>query len=338
MYSFIGFRETVDASKKYKEDYVNGINSLIEARERAAAIHRFDFCKSILENQEKSREDFKAMLGWPLTEKRPENIPLAKIEKLSDDVNCSIYRISLEVLSGFYLTGLFFQKDQRKRPLVIAQHGGLGTPELVSNLYGYTSNYNHMVERMLQYDVNVFAPQLLLWKDAYGVDYDRDLIDARLKRVGSSITALEVYGITRILDYFETQDYVSNFGMIGLSYGGFYTLFTTAIDTRIKAAVSSSFFNTRSENVKCDWSWMKAAERFSDAEVACLVYPRPLCIEVGTEDELFCVEGAVKEYDLLKSVSEYTPTAWDLDFIVFEGTHEFGKDDMPLKRLAECIQ
>ena len=89
----VGFREAVDASKKYKEDYVNGINALIEARERDAESNRFKFCKSIFLNQEKYREDFKTMLGWPLTEACPENIPLAKIEKLSDDVNCSIYRI-----------------------------------------------------------------------------------------------------------------------------------------------------------------------------------------------------------------------------------------------------
>lgn len=338
MNSFIEYRESVDASKKYKEEYVVGINKLIEDREREAANHRLDFCKEIFGEQEKYRKEFKEMLGWPLTEERPENIPGVRIEKLSDDVNCSIFRMSFEIWDGLFMTGLLFRKDQNKRPLVIAQHGGWGTPEHVANLYGFTSNYNHMVERMLQYDVNVFAPQLLLWKDTYGVDFDRELLDAKLKRVGSSITALEVYGITRILDYFEVQDYVGSFGMIGLSYGGFYTLYTSAIDTRIKAAVSSSFFNSRGANVWCDWSWFNAAESFSDTEVSCLIYPRQLCIEVGTEDELFSLEGALKEYELLKSAKEYAPDTWNLDFIVFEGTHEFCKDDIPLKRLAECIQ
>lgn len=34
-------------------------------------------------------------------------------------------------------------------------------------------------------------------------------------------------------------------GMVGLSYVGFYTLYIAALDTRIKAAVSCSFFNDR---------------------------------------------------------------------------------------------
>ena len=170
------------------------------------------------------------------------------------------------------------------------------------------------------------------------MEYDRNSIDARLKRVGSSIAALEIYGISRILDYFEAQDYVSNFGMIGLSYGGFYTLFTTAIDTRIRAAVSCSFFNTRKDNLFLDWSWFGAAESFSDAEVACLIYPRKLCIEVGTEDELFSAEGARKECEVLKEISKMAPSPWSPDFIIFEGTHEFCKDDMPLKELADHIQ
>ena len=139
-------------------------------------------------------------------------------------------------------TGLFFQKDEKKRPLVIVQHGGLGTPEFISNFYDDTANYNHMLERVVQYDVHAFAPQLLIWsQEEYQLPFNRQEIDARLKRVGSSVTAVEVYGIMRILDWFEAQDYVKNFGMVGLSYGGFYTLTTTALEPRIQSAVSCSY-------------------------------------------------------------------------------------------------
>lgn len=338
MYSRISFRESIDVSKRYKEEYLNGINELIEKREKSAQQKRKDFCENIFNNQEKYREKFKEMLGWPLTEKRPNHIPAVRSEKLSEDSLCAIYRMSFEIVDGLWMTGLFFQKDLAKKPLVIAQHGGWGTPEHVADLYGYTTNYNHMIERMLQYNVNVFAPQLLLWKDTYGVEYDRDLIDAKLKRVGSSITALEVYGITRILDYFDAQDYVSNFGMVGLSYGGFYTLFTTAIDKRIKSAVSCSFFNTRKDHLWCNWSWRDQAESFSDAEVASLIYPRQLCIEVGTEDELFNIEGARKEYAFLQEICQEFAPDWHVEFIDFKGTHEFCLEDAPLERLAHHIR
>ena len=69
-------------------------------------------------------------------------------------------------------------------------------------------------------------------------------------------------------------------GMIGLSYGGFYTLFAAALDVRIGAAVSSCFFNNRKMYDFVDWVWFNAANQFMDAEVGALVCPRPLYVEV----------------------------------------------------------
>ena len=190
----------------------------------------------------------------------------------------------------------------------------------------------------MSYDVNVFAPQLLLWGAAtYQVEFDRVALDARLKRVGSSITALEIYGITRILDYFEVQEYVSSFGMVGLSYGGFYTLFTAAVDTRIKSAISCSFFNSRKDYAWSDWTWFRSAETFSDSEIACLVYPRKLCIEVGRQDELFDIERARAEIERLKEMSRKVNAGW-LEIREFEGKHEFCRDEEPLKQLVDEIK
>lgn len=333
----INYREDVEASKEYKEVYVKQIRNIIASREQTAVTLRDNYCKDIFNYKEKYREDFKAMLGWPLTEKTAYVVPKAKIEELTEDKVCSIYRVSVEVMEGLSMTGLLFRKDEKRRPLVIVQHGGLGTPELVGNLYGDTGNYNHMIERVLSYDVNVFAPQLLIWDPSYQVEFDRVAIDAQLKRIGSSITALEINGLMRIVDYFETQDYVSNFGMVGLSYGGFYTLFMAAVDTRIKSAVSCSFFNNRKNYAWSDWTWFRSAETFSDAEIACLVYPRKLCIEVGTGDELFDIDSAREEIYRLRDISCTVNDGW-LQVVEFEGTHEFCLEEAPLKRLAEDIQ
>lgn len=339
MKEVISYREQPDDSRKYKENYLKGIEKVIEDRENESDRIREQFCTGIFQDQERYREDFKKMLGWPLTEKKNEMVPAVEIEKLTEDGLCEIYRMSIEVLEGFSITGLLFKKDDRKKPLVIVQHGGGGTPELVADLYGYTGNYNHTIERLLQYDVNVFAPQLLLWNtaaDGFGVYYNRIELDAKLKRVGSSITALEVYGITRILDYFEAQDYVGSFGMAGLSYGGFYTLFIAAIEPRIRSAISSCYFNRRRDYPWPDWTWFGAASRFSDAEIACMVYPRKLCIEVGTEDEIFHIAGAEKEMERLKKMNKRVGKDW-LRLITFQGTHEFFQEDEHLKKLVEDI-
>ena len=333
----IMYREDKTVSKVYKETYLRGIEQVISDREQNARMKRDCYSADIFQNQEKFRKDLRDMLGWPLTENNVCTIPTVRLEKLTDESRYSIFRMTLEVIDGLEITGLLFRKNESKMPLVVVQHGGYGTPELISNFYGNTSNYNDMLERVLLQDVHVFAPQLLLWKgEDHQVEHDRVNLDARLKRVGSSITALEVYAIIRINDYFSAQDYVTNLGMVGFSYGGLYTLFTTALDARIKSAVSCSFFNTRSEIAWSDWTWFCSAEQFCDAEIACLVYPRRLCIEVGARDEFFAIDGARAEMQRLRNKCREVGTDW-LDYIEYDGLHEFCQDDFAIKRLVEDL-
>ena len=162
-------------------------------------------------------------------------------------------------------------------------------------------------------------------------------MDARLKRVGSSVTAVEVYAIMRVLDWAETI--TDRFGMIGLSYGGFYTLFTAAVDTRIRAAVSCSFFSRRSEYAWTDWTWTGAAGLYDDAEIACLSYPRHLCVQMGDHDNLFAIDHTRTEAD---RVREYCRSAgveedW-FRCMIFDGTHELCRDDGAVEEMVRKIR
>ena len=331
------YSEEKDRSKSYKENYVEGIKKVIKSRQKELEKIRDSYCKDIFNNQDKYRQDFKEMLGWPLSENSSINPIKCTSEKLSDEGSYSIYRLQFEIMDGLVMSGLFFKSGNEKKPLVIVQHGGLGTPELISGVYGTTGNYNNMLQRVLQYDVHIFAPQLIIWSDDYEVEFDRRALDAQLKRIGGSMAALEIYGIQRILDYFEQKEFVSAFGMVGLSYGGFYTLFTAAIDQRIKSAISCSFFNTRDEYGWPDWTWFKSAEKFDDAEIACLVYPRHIHLQIGNKDNLFDYTYGQNSFEKLKKLAQKVGTKW-VEFTVFDGNHEFFKDDLPLERLVEDLK
>jgi hypothetical protein len=124
--------------------------------------------------------------------------------------------------------------------------------------------------------------------------------------------------------------------MVGLSYGGFYTQYTTALDTRIRSAISCSYFNQRRKCFHADWSWKGSANRLQDAEIACLVYPRRLCIELGRDDELFACESGIAEFERLKALCAPVDTEW-LDFIPYDGAHEFCREDAPIQRLIADI-
>lgn len=334
----MNYKEEKKVSKQYKQEYIDGLLKILKERQAKAEEKRNIYFKDIFTEQERYRQEFKQMLGWPLVDHTDNSLPNVSMEKLSDEDGYAIYRMQIEILDGLKMTGLFFKADgAEKKPLFIVQHGGWGTPEHIAGIYGYTTNYNDMLHRVRQNDVHVFAPQLLIWRDSYGVEFDRLNLDAHLKRVGSSITAIEIYGIMRILDYFETQDYVSDFGMVGLSYGGFYTLYTAAVDTRIKAAVSCSFFNKRDVGNSSDFVWTDSAEKFDDAEVACLIYPRKLCIEIGNKDTLFNYVYSKESFEKLKRICNNVGTEW-VEFIVFDGDHEFCRDDEPIKRAVEYLK
>lgn len=331
------YTEITSATDSTKKEYVDGLNRIILQRQTRAQQIRDNYVQDIFANPEKYRADLRKMLGWPLVDHETADLPTVSAEQLTLEDGYCIYRMQFDILDGLKMTGLFFQScDGQKKPLVILQHGGLGTPELISGFYGSTCNYNDMLHRVRSQGVHIFAPQLLLWSDEYPVAYDRKALDARLKRVGSSITAVEVYGITRILDYFEAQDYVSSFGMVGLSYGGFYTLYTAALDTRIRSAISCSFFNKRDVVAWSDWTWFESSEKFDDAEIACLIYPRKLCIEIGSKDPLFDSRFGVESFQRVKALCGSKGTQW-MDFIVFDGVHEFHKDDAPIKRLVQDL-
>jgi dienelactone hydrolase len=80
-------------------------------------------------------------------------------------------------------------------------------------------------------------------------------------------------------------------GMTGLSYGGFYTLFFSALEPRIRVAVSSCFVNDRYRYNWEDWVWKGSATCFLDEEVAKMICPRPLFLEAGEKDEIFAANG-----------------------------------------------
>lgn len=330
------YREEISITKQFKQDYVDGLDNLILSRQRDMEKVRKEYAKDIILESEKYREDLKKMLGWPLVDHHDDSPTTVRAEKLAKEDGYTIYRMSFKILDSLEISGLYFEMDGKKSPLVLIQHGALGTPELISGFYnGDTTNYNDILERVITHRVHAFAPQLLIWSgEKYGVEFDRRDIDARLKRVGSSITAIELYGLMRILDYFESKDNISNFGMVGMSYGGFYTLFLSAIDQRIRSAISCSFFNSRDQIAWSDWTWFNFAQKFDDAEIACLVYPRKLCIEIGTNDKLFDVAYGIKSHERVLELCKDVGTDW-LTFITFEGTHEFCKDDMPIKALVD---
>ncbi len=323
-----------DISRAAYRDGIGAYISRLEA-EGFAARERFMPTETFGEKLEEYRSKYIEMLG--INRFCSDGAPSPVMTLAGKDDDCEIYRIIVYVTPEIPQYGLLLVPHGIKRaPLVVAQHGGGGTPELCSDLNG-SNNYNHLVRRLLKRGAAVFAPQLLLWnfaesiptRPSHGIPYRRNDIDKNLKRFGMSITALEIKGIMTALDFVSELPFVDeeNIGMAGLSYGGYYTLHTMASDTRIKAGFSNACFNCRNVYSWHDWSYFNSANTFHDAEVAALCAPRKLYVAVGKEDQVFDYKSAIPEAERAKKYFDALNCGENFKFCVWDGGHTVPSTD-----------
>lgn len=326
-------------NKQQRTEYASDILSWLDKEFEKADEKRKDY--TLNTPIEVRRDEFRKQLGFPLWNSPEKNEIKTKKELLSDDELFTAYDMQLEVMDGIRIYGIFFEPKTRKEknPFVLLQHGGLGTPEVVSGLID-PANYNDLGRDLIESGYYVFAPQLLIWNtEEFGSPYDQHAFDRAMKQLGGSKTAFEIYCLTRILDYFETFPEIDNkrIGMAGLSYGGMYTLLTAAADTRIKVAVSSCFVNDRRQYAWNDWIYIDQANKFFDAELLTLISPRYIFAEMGNKDDLFNSEN----YPKLKTEYEFYKEKMNLPdnciIHLFKGGHEFAKDGKNLEFLKKNL-
>lgn len=315
----------------YREKALAELNDVMarrieEAREARHAYFAPDFssCEAYWRTTEPYRQQYKQMLGWPICPLEPA--PEGGTEEIfvaEDDLG-AIYRLRIPVMEGLCAYGiLFLPKGNGPFPLVITQHGGLGTPERVGGFFG-SANYNDMVRRVLRRGAACFAPQLYLWSKDYGPDMDRAHREHQLKMLGGSFAALETLMIMRSVDALcrKPQLDSSRVGMLGLSYGGLYTLLVAAADPRIRVACSSCAFHDPMSVKMSDWGWFDSVNRFTFVEIAKLICPRALYIEVADADELFDCQDARLAAPEVRDAYERLGIAREFCFSVFSGVHE----------------
>lgn len=333
------YSEPPEASEHMRALYAESIANAERILRSAAAEEREANVTPgyIAENREKFRKEYSEKMGMErCREIFGSGVPEAETTKIGEDEYADISRVKLKIADGVYFTGVLFvpKKRAEKAPLAVMSHGGGGTPELCCDMIGQ-NNYGGVPRRLTEEGVVVFAPQLLLWNLApkltesnppqFGTGYNRNETDSKMRHSGGSVAAFEIYAISRSIDWLSAQEYIDGdrIGMLGLSYGGFYTLYTMAYDKRIKTGWSAAFFNDRSVYCWRDYVCDGSARRFSDPEIAGLCAPRRLCVDIGREDTVFKAEYAA---GLAEKTAEFFKAAGaqsNLRFNEWDGGHRF---------------
>jgi dienelactone hydrolase len=267
----------------------------------------------------------------PVAEYEPHLISCEELG--SDELVKSTRRMVIRVAEGLDVYGILLLPYRENPRLMFCFHGGSGCPELVTSVCP-SNNYNDGARRFVKLGFAVFAPLLVLHREET-IDPDwnenyRIAMNINAMWAGTSVLAIELLKIERAMRFFDGYDGVdaSAIGIAGLSYGGYYALYASALIERTAFCVSSCYFNDRLTVMRdhpyglLDWQYPNAGSQYGDAHLAALICPKPLYIEAGERDELFSPEGARREAQLVREV--YDACGAKFLFDVFEGKHEFG--------------
>ncbi len=341
----MNYKEEVYKNTRFRQDYVDSLEVFLWERKNLAQEKRYAFMtpEKYAENPQKYYDEYIQLLGYPLNSEPVQTPKLLQKSFVTRDGDINIYRMQFAFFGGkikFY--GMYFEQTKNKEnaPFVLGLHGGAGTPELVSGLHLNSANYNHLVRRLTDRGANVFSPQLLLWNvDRYGNTFDRIHTDGKLRQLGGSITALEIWLMRGCIDYFIAEENVNadRMGVAGLSYGGMYALHLAAAEPRLKACYSCSWVADIFSNSWGDWSYKFAQEKLTASEVMALVAPRRLVVAMGDKDEIFRSTETVAECERAKEFFKAVGKEENFKYGIFGGPHETDKSDEEFEFLFEKL-
>ncbi len=148
--------------------------------------------------------------------------------------------------------------------------------------------------------------------------------------LGETMIGWRVYDTMRAIDWVATRPELDRqrVGCMGISGGGTCTLFSAALDQRIKAAFVSGYLNTFRDSIMslshCMDNYVPGILNWAEQyDVAGLIAPRPLFSEGGDRDPIFPVAATRESYGRVKKVYEVFGVPENVQQEIFSGVHEF---------------
>jgi cephalosporin-C deacetylase-like acetyl esterase len=149
--------------------------------------------------------------------------------------------------------------------------------------------------------------------------------------MGVYTLTLNIWDVKRCVDYLQTRPEVDpeRIGMMGLSQGGTVTTFATAAEPRIKAADIIGYVNpwARFGVERANFCGSQIVpdifKYFDTHDIAGLIAPRPLLIEMGVHDTCFPIEDQLAGYQGVRRIYEAAGVADRLWSDIHLGEHGF---------------
>ncbi len=151
--------------------------------------------------------------------------------------------------------------------------------------------------------------------------------------MGMTPQGIRCWDAMRVIDFLQQQDEVDpeRIGVAGLSGGGTLAMYLPILDERVKLAMIGGAISTYEDSIysihHCICNTLPGIMRHGEmADVVALHAPRAVLLINGTEDRIFPIDGARKEYDRLKQVYKVLGAEDQLAADFFEGGHAWNHD------------
>jgi hypothetical protein len=135
----------------------------------------------------------------------------------------------------------------------------------------------------------------------------------------------------RTRDWMETRPELDTkrVGTMGISGGGMVSLFSAALEPRVKAAMVSCYLNTFRDSVMamphCIDNYIPGILQWAEMyDVAGLIAPRPFFSEAGKRDPIFPVAASVESFQHIQKVYKVFGVPHLAKQQLLETAHEFG--------------
>jgi len=204
--------------------------------------------------------------------------PLAsnqKILRTSQQEEFTLYELELSAARGrrmnAVLTVPLGGAPDKKYPAVVCIHGHGGSRYIVYDPLSLYRGFATDLARRGYVTISVEVGQHAVYEEG------RTLMGERLNDV------------VRCVDYVVSRPEVDvdRIGCAGLSLGGEMTMWLGAMDTRVKATVSSGFLTTvanmRQGHCPC-WDFAAFSDNFDFADIYGLIAPRALLCQIGRQE------------------------------------------------------
>jgi dienelactone hydrolase len=155
--------------------------------------------------------------------------------------------------------------------------------------------------------------------------------------VGQTMIGWRVWDVMRTIDYIASRSDLdgSRVGCMGISGGGTVTLFSTALEPRIRVALVSGYLNTFRDSIgslsHCMDNYVPGILNWAEMhDVAGLIAPRPLFVESGEKDNIFPIHASLESFAKVREIYGVFGAADQAEQEVFPDEHSFwGRRGIP---------